>query len=1842
MIHKRRFVLLAAFSVGWVILFTLTISTIGFAATFTVNSTGHGKDLALNGRCDTGNVILRLGLREPECTLRAAIQEVNNFVSGTHTIQFNIPSSDLGCNAAGVCTIKPQSSLPAIGAGASVIINGYTQPGAKENPNPLSPYPIIPINAVLRIELDGSNFAGALGLSLAAPNSTIKGLVLNRFPGCALSIQGKANTGNKIVGNFFGTDATGAVALSNGLCGVFIGTNNNDVDGNVISGGGRSVDILGVSGNRVRGNLIGTDISGTNALGKGYSGVFIWEASNAQIGPNNVIADKTYGVYIYGTTAEGNKVFGNLIGTNSSGTGALGNGIGVGIYCSGSNEIGIFPGGGNLISGNKSHGVEIGCGNPAISTPGNKVQGNDIGRSPVGAAPLANGGHGVHVYNGASQTTIGGTKLDQRNTISGNMGSGIAIVGGAKGTLVQGNSIGTLNGTAPLGNGSHGVLIENSVTNTIGDVLFDVTQTTGGAPCTGGCNIIAHNGGNGVAVTGSSTGNRILVNSIFANGGVGIDLGADGVTANVLKNPEGQNSPFLTEITGATGGVTVQGILHSAPNSLFNLAFFANSVCDPSGHGEGQTYLGKSQVTTDGSGEGSFNATFMTTLPTSSFITVTAIRSFPAANTSEFSQCLQVGQTQSPPFMGLTVNSTSDVDNGTCSASHCSLREAINAANALPGPDKIGFNIPVNTDPGCKPATGVCTIKPGTTAGFPKITDSVIIDGYTQPGAKANTNPITLGSNAQLKIELTGFLSGNSPANLVLAEKGLVIEAGNSTVRGLVINAFLLAGIEVAKNLGLNVIEGNFIGTDSTGTQAVSALQQAGISIFGSNDNTIGGTTPPARNLISGSVTGVAAASTSSGNKIKGNFIGTDITGTQSLGNSNGVIIGGSGNTIGGTTPEERNVISGNGGAGVKISTETLDAPPAASNQIQANFIGTQLDGVSPLGNGNGIVFDINPTNTLIGGSVGTTEGACTGACNVIAFNAGPGVVYTTSLFKGGNIISRNSIFSNAGYGIDNWGFGIDTSEIPVLMSASSNPSGTTVEWKLPLITKPNDPYTVEFFANDVCDPLDYGEGRTFLGATAGVAPSNIGLPFTQSFTTSVPAGSFITATATIGFGHTSEFSKCVAAWPETAYHVDVSYTGDVSDGSKAKPWKTISQAAAIDLKPGDFVVVHPGTYRETVSLNYQGTKDAPITFAADGEVVIKGSDPIVAWNAKGGGIYSHKNWIYKEPIPVPSIAAPNMFNLVKKVNGIEKDFMPTYQNLAVTVEWVFNDKKKDYDIHVKNWDKGWEFLEKEFPDVLYSLGRNQVFVDEKPLREVVSYDALKPGTFYIDPKTQELFVFLADSSNPAKHQMEGSTRDILVNFDDSSSFIVFKGFKMRHASSGIGVGYGMSAKAMHAVRLGGTNHVFENNKIQYVNGIGLNIPGHPNQPSPKEPNFDYMNPCDQYPPDYKGSCDTIKYAELIQKFHLGYLIKGNIIEHSGHLGIAAINAAGVKVHDNIVRFNSFRTRFLKQGWAGGGIKIHLALNWDIKGLKAYYNYYHGLWFDVACFGNKIQNSVFYGNNVAVRLEGCNAKTPDQGTVVTENIMYSNVEGVDYSLNGYLTVSNNLIAYNDYGILATGVAVFLSQTNKVIGNLVTDNENANMGYTVYSHDTVFDNNLYYGVHECHFTTHGAYNCPQLSYWARHEALKKDINSQDLSADEKGVLIKQMEYHHGYPNWNSQVAIRSAYYIKTLADWRQATDVWSKEANFTYDYSGAKEASDNWAAYYKGTYPSANESTGWSTVPMPSQYLNDQFMQIPLLPDQNTIYADPKYLDPVKENFCLAPGSIASVKKIGPAVLHKCK
>jgi subtilase family serine protease len=450
----------------------------------------------------------------------------------------------------------------------------------------------------------------------------------------------------------------------------------------------------------------------------------------------------------------------------------------------------------------------------------------------------------------------------------------------------------------------------------------------------------------------------------------------------------------------------------------------------------------------------------------------------------------------------LVVTNTADSGPG-------SLRQAILDANAATGTQIIAFDIP---------GAGVQTIAP--LSPLPEITGTVRIDGYTQPGARPNT--LAVGSDAVPLIELSG-------ANLSNAN-GLELQstANNSVVRGLVINRFNGIGLEVWS--GGNILEGNFIGTDATGTIARSNSNGLRVISGNANNNLIGGTSPAARNVISGNrFYGIITAFHHSGTRIQGNYIGTNAAGMAALGNGSTGISLDNPATVGGLEPGAGNVISANGGNGIELKSS-----PSA---VFGNLIGTRADGTGDLGNWDYGIY-VGTGNIVLGG----TEA---GAANTVAFNGRGGIGLIWSL--GATSISGNSIYANktrsggSGLGIDLADDGVTPNDsgdgdsgpnrrqnFPTIDLANSNGTATTVQGTLN--SEANTTYTLHFYSNAECDPSGHGEGQTYLGSTTATTGDGVNnVNFSVSFPVVVAQGQFITATATHPANGTSEFSPCRA-----------------------------------------------------------------------------------------------------------------------------------------------------------------------------------------------------------------------------------------------------------------------------------------------------------------------------------------------------------------------------------------------------------------------------------------------------------------------------------------------------------------------------------------------------------------------------------------------------------------------------------------------------------------------------------------------------------------------------------------
>ena len=515
--------------------------------------------------------------------------------------------------------------------------------------------------------------------------TTVGGIV----PGAGNVISGNGASGVKvgsrgeatILGNRIGTDATGTAAVANGwspiqsyqdgistvdAARVRIG-GPSEAARNLISGNAAAgVGVYGAASSiiDVQGNFIGTDAGGSNALGNGGDGVLVHgpppttsQSPRRSILGNLISGNGGHGVHM---SAIGATVGGNYIGTDAAGARALGN-AGNGVESTGPflavGQPGpvavavtprIDPAGTrrNIISGNGGHGVHARDGEGFVVN-------SFVGTDATGTRRVGNAGHGM-MFEGRMPAVGTGFRLpggDRGNVISGNAGHGILLRGVAANsrTALQGNRIGTDasggRGAEPLGNGGHGIAVIDSAGVLIGDDDDEPGNT------------IAFNAGSGVRVEGADPSRQgqpataeILRNSIFANGGLGIDLvaaadDATGVTPNdptdADRGPNGlQNFPVLISATPVAGGTTVSMTITSVPNAQVRVDLFASRSPDPSGHGEGHTFLRSHVVELGNTGSRRLNMTVAPVRP-GQYVTATVTW---GGQTSEFSRAMRVGE----------------------------------------------------------------------------------------------------------------------------------------------------------------------------------------------------------------------------------------------------------------------------------------------------------------------------------------------------------------------------------------------------------------------------------------------------------------------------------------------------------------------------------------------------------------------------------------------------------------------------------------------------------------------------------------------------------------------------------------------------------------------------------------------------------------------------------------------------------------------------------------------------------------------------------------------------------------------------------------------------------------------------------------------------------------------------------------------------------------------------------------------------------------------------------------------------------------------------------------------
>ncbi|MEM9893128.1 MAG: right-handed parallel beta-helix repeat-containing protein [Actinomycetota bacterium] len=700
-------------------------------------------------------------------------------------------------------------------------------------------------------------------------------------------------TDNTIRGNLIGLGADGDTVVANGRHGIILFQSDNNViggtgagDGNVISGNGQrgvvvdSDNIAAATANRIIGNRIGTDATGTLARDNTDEGVLVMRGATATViggstvAHGNVISGNTGvsgGILITDSATAGTVVQHNRIGTDATGTVALANG-GFGLSIQDAPDTDVLD---NLISGNVDDGIRI----DGAAATGTELYRNLVGVDAVGTTALANGGDGIEIGTGAEGTVTGAP--GDGNVLSGNVGHGLHLAG-ADATVIRANHIGTDGGaTIDLGNGGDGVAFTGARSS---DTVIGGTGSGEGNTITG--NAV------GVSVAdGAGSGHAVLGNRIHDSDALGIDLvgGAEdaaGVTANdggdVDTGPNDLlNHPVIENVQRVDGDLVAEITLDVAAGD-HRIELFANTDPDPDGYGEGETPLGGATVTHTGGGAETFTVSVTSA---ATVLTATATEDLGGGvfgSTSEFSAAVP-----SPDLV--VVNSTGDADDavtgdGQCDTGatnadgdpECTLRAALAEADDPTTPvDTIWFALPTG-DGGF--GGRWWTVSLG--ADLPAIVDPVTIDATTQTGY-AGTPLVVL--------DATGT-SGD-----VFRLRAATTVAGLSFVGGPA-DAIRIGAAEVT-------VHSSYLGLDPDGTTG-------GFKATGSDGIVVD----------TGSTTGVMIGGQGQGNRIEG-FGG------------NGVVV-----RLGGAARIEANTITGNGADGVLVSDAGASADTAVvGNAIAAN-----------------------------------------------------------------------------------------------------------------------------------------------------------------------------------------------------------------------------------------------------------------------------------------------------------------------------------------------------------------------------------------------------------------------------------------------------------------------------------------------------------------------------------------------------------------------------------------------------------------------------------------------------------------------------------------------------------------------------------------------------------------------------------------------------------------------------------------------------------------------------------------------------------------------------------------
>jgi hypothetical protein len=908
----------------------------------------------------------------PGATIGGITQGAGNVISGNTTYGINVQSGCLiegnyiGTNSAGASLpnttggIDVQLAGATIGGtvgGASNVISGNTGYGVYIQASVLIEDNYIGTNRVGT----GALANGSDGIYVAASGATIVANIISGNKTNGIDIEAAV----LVQTNDIGTATGGVAAVPNSGDGIYVGATGATIGGtssaaaNIISGNGSNgIDVEASC--LVEGNLIGTDSTGSTAVGNNFDGVYVGHAGATIGGITAGTANILSGNGIYGLAIDSSGlVEGNLIGTSSAGTAAVPNiEGGVGVLAAGATIGGSTGGTANTISGNDSDGINIyaSC----------LVEGNLIGTNEAGSAALANTNDGIAVFTAGA--TIGGTSSAAANVISGNTSIGLYIDASC---LVEGNLIGTnSSGTSAVANGTNGINVV-------------ATGATIGGTAAGTANVISGNSQSGIDIQASCLveGNLIGLNKAgtagVGNGALGVYVVASGATiggstagsGNVISG-NGQSGVYLQASALVEGNLVGTNESGTAAVSNGNDGIYVNA----SGATIGGTSAAAGNVISGNNNDGiDMEATC---LVEGDFIGTNE------AGSAAVSNRIGIYVNVSGATVGATPSGATNVISGNSYAG-----VVINAPCLVIG-NRIGTNSG-GTGAIANAVDGVRVLAAGATIGGITAAAANTISGNLEGivlVASCLVEGNLIGTNATGSGAVAGALDG-----IVVGAAGATI-GGTTTGAGNLISGNSTTGILAAASC---LVEGNLIGTNASDTAAVAN----GIGIHAGAGTTIGGTSSSAANVISGNTTYGIESEVSC--LIEGNLIGANKAGALLPNGTAGILVDTSGATIGGTSSSAANVISGNAEYGIDIEASCL---------VEGNLIGTNQGGTGALANANAGIY--------VGASGATIGGTSNGAGDVISGNGVYGIdIHATCVVEGNSIgtnEAQNAAVANA------------------------------------------------------------------------------------------------------------------------------------------------------------------------------------------------------------------------------------------------------------------------------------------------------------------------------------------------------------------------------------------------------------------------------------------------------------------------------------------------------------------------------------------------------------------------------------------------------------------------------------------------------------------------------------------------------------------------------------------------------------------------------------------------------------------------------------------------------------